>query len=136
PTSPDTPPLELAGSESGSVRKAEERPPFGRPFLLLHRPSRRRDERLDLGRQPECVAFVDRVELVPADLSGCAVDDVPHRVDGIGLEDAHAPLAVGTPSFQPTEGHRLAREPASPIALACMRPSRRTMSGAVRGRNL
>src|SRR5205823_11628994 len=35
-----------------------------------------------------------RIELVLADPAGLAVDRVPHRVDGIGLEDTHAPAAV------------------------------------------
>src|SRR6266550_1483327 len=47
-----------------------------------------------LDGQPLRVALVDRVVLVAADRSRCAVDEVPHRVDGIGLEYAHAPGAV------------------------------------------
>src|ERR1051326_5289760 len=50
---------------------------------------------MNLNGQPLCVALVDRVELVAADLSRRAVDEVPHRVDGIGLEDAYATGAVG-----------------------------------------
>jgi len=41
------------------------------------------------------VALVDRVELVPADGRRRAIDEISHRVDGVRLEDADSPSAVG-----------------------------------------
>jgi len=47
-----------------------------------------------LGGQPVRAALVDREVLVGADRSRGAFDEVPHRADGIGPEDAHAPGAI------------------------------------------
>src|SRR5262249_39813457 len=48
-----------------------------------------------LRRKSECAALVQGVELVFADSRRGAINDAPHGLDGIGLEDAHASSAVG-----------------------------------------
>src|SRR6266545_7122776 len=73
----------LVGDTSASDTARKRRQPHrSLPFRCL------------LGGQPERAALVDRVELVAADGAGRAVDDVPHRLDRVGLEEADAAGAV------------------------------------------
>src|SRR5262245_38584045 len=48
-----------------------------------------------LDGQPERVALVERVKLIPADLARRSVNELLDGLDRVGLEDADAPLAVG-----------------------------------------